>query len=214
MTTPRRTQRVMPADRNVRPHAGAVTRRDRERLLGQRGAVVWLTGLSGAGKSTIARELESRLHARGRLCCVLDGDNLRHGLCADLGFGPEDRRENIRRAANVASLLADLGAIVVAAFVSPFRADRAAARDLLGIDMIEVFVDAPLTTCEQRDPKGLYKAARAGRIAEFTGISSPYEPPEQPDVRLRSAEMSVAGCAETLVHFLRDRGVLPEAQTS
>jgi adenylyl-sulfate kinase len=201
----------MPADRNIRMHTGAITRRDRERLLGQRGAVVWLTGLSGSGKSTIARELETRLYARGRLCCVLDGDNLRHGLCADLGFGPEDRRENIRRAAHTAALFVDLGAIVVTAFVSPFRVDRAAARDLLGVDMIEAFVDAPLATCEQRDPKGLYKKARAGQIPEFTGISSPYEPPEQPDVRLRTAEMSVAGCAETLIHHLRERGIVPEA---
>lgn len=204
----------MPVERNIRMHQGAITRRDRERLLGQRGAVVWLTGLSGSGKSTIARELESRLHARGRLCCVLDGDNLRHGLCADLGFGPEERRENIRRAAHVAALFVDLGAIVVTAFVSPFRVDRAAARDLLGVDMIEAFVDAPLDTCEQRDPKGLYKKARAGQIPEFTGISSPYEPPEQPDVRLRTADMSVAGCAETLIHCLRERGIVPEAQSS
>ena len=204
----------MPVERNIRMHQGAITRRDRERLLGQRGAVVWLTGLSGSGKSTIARELESRLHARGRLCCVLDGDNLRHGLCADLGFGPEDRRENIRRAAHVAALFADLGAIVVTAFVSPFRVDRAAARDLLGVDMIEAFVDTPIETCEQRDPKGLYKKARAGQIPEFTGISSPYEPPEQPDVRLRTAEMSVAGCAETLIHHLRERGIVPEAHSS
>lgn len=204
----------MPVERNIRMHQGAITRRDRERLLGQRGAVVWLTGLSGSGKSTIARELESRLHARGRLCCVLDGDNLRHGLCADLGFGPEDRRENIRRAAHVAALFVDLGAIVVTAFVSPFRVDRAAARDLLGVDMIEAFVDAPIETCEQRDPKGLYKKARAGQIPEFTGISSPYEPPEQPDVRLRTAEMSVAGCAETLIHHLRERGIVPEAHSS
>ena len=204
----------MPVERNIRMHQGAITRRDRERLLGQRGAVVWLTGLSGSGKSTIARELESRLHARGRLCCVLDGDNLRHGLCADLGFGPEERRENIRRAAHVAALFVDLGAIVVTAFVSPFRVDRAAARDLLGVDMIEAFVDAPLDTCEQRDPKGLYKKARAGQIPEFTGISSPYEPPEQPDVRVRTADMSVAGCAETLIHCLRERGIVPEAQSS
>jgi adenylylsulfate kinase len=201
----------MPAERNIRMHPGAVTRRDRERLLGQRGAVVWLTGLSGSGKSTIARELETRLHARGRLCCVLDGDNLRHGLCADLGFGAEDRRENIRRAAHVAALFVDLGAIVVTAFVSPFRVDRAAARDLLGVDMIEAFVDAPLEACEQRDPKGLYRKARAGQIPEFTGISSPYEPPEQPDVHLKSADMSVAGCAETLVRHLRERGILPDS---
>ena len=204
----------MPADRHLRMHPGAVTRRDREHLLGQRGAVVWLTGLSGAGKSTIARELESRLFARGRLACVLDGDNLRHGLCADLGFDADGRRENIRRAAHVAGLFVDLGAIVVTALVSPYRADRAAARDLLGVDMIEVFVDAPLAVCEQRDPKGLYKKARAGLVPEFSGISAPYEPPEQPDVHLRTSEMSVAGCAETLVRVMRERGVVPEAHAS
>ncbi len=203
----------MATDRNLRMHPGAVARADRERLLGQRGAVVWLTGLSGAGKSTIARELETRLFALARLCCVLDGDNLRHGLCADLGFAPADRTENIRRASHVAALMADLGAIVVTAFVSPFRADRAAARELLGVDMIETFVDAPLAACEQRDPKGLYKKARAGQIPEFTGVSSPFEPPDEPDVVLRSAERTPAECAEQLLAALRDRGVISTTGT-
>jgi adenylyl-sulfate kinase len=144
---------------------------------------------------------------------VLDGDNLRHGLCADLGFGPEDRAENIRRAGHVAALLADVGAIVVTAFVSPFRADRAAVRELLGVDMIEAFVDAPLAACEQRDPKGLYKKARAGQIPEFTGISSPYEPPESPDVVLRTAERTLADCAGQLLATLRDRGAIPTTES-
>lgn len=198
----------MASARNLRMHHGVVARADRERLLGQRGCVVWLTGLSGAGKSTIARALEARLFALGRLCSVLDGDNLRHGLCADLGFDAAARSENIRRAAHVAALFVDLGAIVVTAFVSPFRADRQAARDLLGADMIEAFVDAPLAACEQRDPKGLYKKARAGQIADFTGVSSPYEPPDEPEVRLRAAERTVDECVEQLLAALRDRGAI------
>lgn len=198
----------MAPDRNIRMHHGVVTRADRERLLGQRGAVVWLTGLSGSGKSTIARELESRLHGLSRLCFVLDGDNLRHGLCADLGFAAEDRKENIRRAGHVASLMVDAGVIVVTAFVSPFRADRAAARDLLGADMIEAYVDAPLATCEQRDPKGLYKKARAGQIPDFTGISSPYEPPEAPELHVRTGDAPLAACVEAIVQSLIDRGVV------
>ena len=198
----------MASDHNLRMHLGVVARADRERLLGQRGCVVWLTGLSGAGKSTIARALEARLFALGRLCSVLDGDNLRHGLCADLGFDAAARSENIRRAAHVAALFVDLGAIVVTAFVSPFRADRQAARDLLGADMIEAFVDAPLAACEQRDPKGLYKKARAGQIADFTGVSSPYEPPDEPEVRLRAAERTVDECVGQLLAALRDRGAI------
>lgn len=202
----------MATDRNLRMHHGVVARADRERLLGQRGCVVWLTGLSGAGKSTIARALEARLFALGRLCCVLDGDNLRHGLCADLGFDAAARSENIRRAAHLAALFADLGAIVVTAFVSPFRADREAARDLLGADMIEAHVDAPLAACEQRDPKGLYKKARAGQIADFTGVDSPYEPPDDPEIRLRSADRTVDECAEQLLALLRDRGAIPTTE--
>lgn len=198
----------MASDRNLRMHHGVVARADRERLLGQRGCVVWLTGLSGAGKSTIARALEARLFALGRLCSVLDGDNLRHGLCADLGFDAAARSENIRRAAHVAALFVELGAIVVTAFVSPFRADRQAARDLLGADMIEAFVDAPLAACEQRDPKGLYRKARAGQITDFTGVSSPYEPPDEPEVRLRAAERTVDECVEQLLALLRDRGAI------
>lgn len=199
----------MPADRNIRMHTGAIARRDRERLLGQRGAVVWLTGLSGSGKSTIARELETRLYARGRLCCVLDGDNLRHGLCADLGFSAADRQENIRRLAHVAALFVDAGVLVLTAFISPFRADRALARTLLGADFLEVFVDAPLATCEARDPKGLYRKARAGEIREFTGISSPYEPPERPELVLPTGERSLTENTAAVVDLLVARGFVP-----
>ncbi len=196
--------------RNVRRHDGTVTRDDRERLLGQRGTVLWFTGLSGSGKSTIARGLEQRLARAGRLAVVLDGDNLRHGLCADLGFGAADRAENIRRASHVAALFADAGALVVTAFISPFRADRERARDVVGADFFEVFVDTPLATCEARDPKGLYRKARAGEIAEFTGISSPYEAPQRPDLHLHTAASTTAASVDALLAFLAARGRLQQ----
>lgn len=194
--------------RNIQRHEGTVPRAARERLLGQRGAVVWFTGLSGSGKSTIARALEERLAAAGRLVYVLDGDNIRHGLCADLGFSAADRVENIRRIGHVAALLADAGALVLTAFISPFRADRAQVRELLGGDFLEVHVDAPLATCEDRDPKGLYKKARAGQIPEFTGITSPYEPPEHPELRIASGPLSVSECAAAVQDLLQRRGLL------
>jgi adenylylsulfate kinase len=202
-------------DRNLRRHDGTVRRADRERRLGQRGAVVWFTGLSGSGKSTVARALETRLHADGRLVYVLDGDNVRHGLCADLGFSAADRTENIRRIGHVAALLADAGVLVLTAFISPFRGDRDAARAVLGADFLEVFVDAPLATCEARDPKGLYKKARAGEIPDFTGISSPYEPPLRPELHLRTGDTPLAATVDELVAFLRARGLLtPPAPTA
>ena len=199
----------MTPDRNLRRHEGVVTRADRERLLGQRGCVVWFTGLSGSGKSTVARALEERLAAAGRLVYVLDGDNIRHGLCKDLGFSAADRSENIHRIGHVAALFVDAGAIVLSAFISPFRADRAAARAAVGAaDFLEVFVDAPLATCEQRDPKGLYKQARQGQIPEFTGISSPYEPPQQPELHLRNGERPLAEVVTEVQALLSTRGVL------
>ncbi len=182
--------------RNIVRHEGAISRRDRERLLGQRGCVVWFTGLSGSGKSTVSRVVEEQLTAAGRLVYVLDGDNVRHGLCADLGFSDADRTENIRRIGHVAGLMADTGAIVLTAFISPFRADRQQVRDVVGDDdFLEVYVDAPLAVCESRDPKGLYKKARAGEIPEFTGVSSPYEPPESPAVHLKTGDLSLDECA-------------------
>ena len=196
-------------DRNLRRHEGTVHRADREALLRQRGGVVWFTGLSGSGKSTIARGLEAALHAQGRLVYVLDGDNLRHGLCADLGFDAAARTENIRRVSHLAALFADAGALVLTAFISPFRADRAAARAVIGTaDFVEVFVDAPLATCEARDPKGLYKKARAGQIAEFTGISSPYEAPERADLHLRNADRPLADVVAEVQTLLAGRGFL------
>ena len=200
---------------NLHRHAGAVPRAARERALGQRGTVVWLTGLSGSGKSTLAHALEERLHRMGRTVYVLDGDNVRHGLCSDLGFGAADRHENIRRIGHVAALFADAGVLVVTAFLSPFRADREAARGTVGADFFEVFVDAPLAVCEQRDPKGLYRQARQGRIAEFTGISSPYEPPERPDLHLRTDRDGKDELVTALCDFLAARGRLaPPPETA
>jgi adenylyl-sulfate kinase len=193
--------------KNLRRHDGTVQRADRERLLRQRGAVLWFTGLSGSGKSTLARALEERLAAMGRLVYVLDGDNVRHGLCADLGFDASGRSENIRRISHVAALMADAGLLVLTAFISPFRADRAAARAVIGADFHEIFVDVPLATCEQRDPKGLYRQARAGAIPEFTGISSPYEPPQHPELRLAN-DAPLAQSLDALLAFLRRRGLL------
>jgi adenylyl-sulfate kinase len=198
-----------PAPPAVTWHAGLRGAADRERLLGQRGGVVWLTGLSGAGKSTVARAVEARLLDAGRLAYVLDGDNLRNGLNADLGFSPADRGENVRRAAEVAALLADAGVLVVAALISPYRTDRAAARRAAGArPFLEVFVDAPLALCEERDPKGLYARARRGEIADFTGVSAPYEPPEAPDLVLASGRDEAAACAEAVVGLLAARGLL------
>ncbi|HEB53224.1 MAG TPA: adenylyl-sulfate kinase [bacterium] len=202
--------------RNIVRHEGTISRRDREQLLGQRGCVVWFTGLSGSGKSTVSRAVEERLHQAGRLVYVLDGDNVRHGLCSDLGFSDRDRSENIRRIGHVAALLADAGAIVLTAFISPFRRDRAQARDVVGgDDFLEVFVDAPLSTCEARDPKGLYKKARAGEIPEFTGISSPYEPPEHPALTVQTGDLSLPECAAAVASMLEQKGYLspPDRQS-
>ncbi len=194
--------------RHLTRHDGAVTRQDRERLLGQRGGVVWFTGLSGSGKSTVARAVEERLTAAGRLVYVLDGDNIRHGLCADLGFGAADRTENIRRIGHVAALLADAGVIVLSAFISPYREDRAQVRRTVGDGFLEVFVDAPIATCEARDPKGLYRKARAGEIPEFTGISAPYEAPDAADLRLATATQTLAQSVDAVVDLLRQRAIL------
>ena len=168
---------------------GTVTPQHRALRNGHKGAVVWLTGLSGAGKSTIARALERELFNQGLHAYVLDGDNIRHGLNANLGFSPEDREENIRRVAEVAKLLADSGSIAITAFISPYRLDRRRAREIAlegGVDFIEIFVSAPLAVCEERDPKQLYKKARAGEIKQFTGIDAPYEEPENPEIIART----------------------------
>ncbi len=195
--------------RNIVRHEGVISRQDREQLLGQRGCVAWFTGLSGSGKSTVARAAEELLTKTGRLVYVLDGDNVRHGLCSDLGFSDKDRTENIRRIGHVAAILADTGAIVLTAFISPFRADRAQVREVVGeANFLEVFVDAPIDVCESRDPKGLYKKARAGEIPDFTGIHSPYEAPEDPSLRLATGQLSLAECASSVQQVLTKLGFL------
>ena len=196
---------------NVVWQRGAVPRQRRWQLLSQQGATVWLTGLSGAGKSTIARALEARLVAEGRLAYVLDGDNLRHGLNGDLGFDAASRAENVRRTGEVARLLADAGAIAIVALISPYSADRARVRAVheeAGIEFIEVFVDAPLEECERRDPKGLYAKARRGEIRSFTGVDDPYEAPAEPGIRLCTVGTSPAEEVERLVDLLRERGIV------
>ena len=194
---------------NITWHAGAVTREGRERLLKQRGVTIWLTGLSGSGKSTIAVATEQVLHQRGHAAYVLDGDNVRHGLNKNLGFSPEDRTENIRRIGEVARLFTDAGLIALTSFISPYRNDRDAVRDVMQPgDFLEVFVDASLETCESRDVKGLYQKARAGEIPEFTGISAPYEAPEKPELVLDTNRQTVEESVGRLVGFLGEKGYL------
>jgi bifunctional enzyme CysN/CysC len=179
------------ASPNVTWHSGSVERGERWDALAQRGAVVWMTGLPSSGKSTVAMDVEKRLLEQGRSAYVLDGDNLRHGLNGDLGFDAEARAENIRRTAHVARLMADAGTVVLVSLVSPYAAEREKARQLVeeeGLEFVEVFVNTPLEECEARDPKGLYAKARSGEIASFTGVSAPYEAPEQPDVELRPGD--------------------------
>lgn len=197
---PRRTHDSANKSNNIYWSLGKITTRQRELRNGHRGCVIWLTGLSSAGKSTIATELERELFALGRHAYVLDGDNIRHGLGADLGFSPKDRAENIRRIGEVAKLFADAGVICITAFISPYRADRDLVRKILPEGrFIEVFVNAPLEICEQRDPKGLYAKARAKEIKEFTGISAPYEAPLTPELELRTDQLTVA---ESVTHIL------------
>ena len=203
---------VRPKSRNLTWDAGSVGPEARRRLLGHGGAVVWLTGLSGSGKSTIARALESRLVSSGCLAYVLDGDNVRHGLNADLGFEEADRAENIRRIGEVAALFADAGVVLIAAFISPYREARRRAREAAGPGrFVEVHLDAPLELCEARDPKQLYLRARAGEIAGFTGIDAPYEPPERAELVLKTGETSLEGCVERILQRLVAAGVLSEA---
>jgi len=206
-TAPIGATAVAAAGRHVTAQASQVSAADRQALLRQRAATLWFTGLSGAGKSALAYALEKRLTDMGHLCTVLDGDNLRLGLNRDLGFSPEDRAENIRRVAEVARLFNEAGVIAMTAFISPYRADRANARQTIGTErFLEVFVDAPLAVCERRDPRGLYRKARAGEIAEFTGVSAPYEAPEQPELHLDTARMTVEEAVTAVLVCLRDRG--------
>lgn len=195
---------IADGEKVIHPSASTVTVQDRERAKGHKGSVFWLTGLSGSGKSTLARAAETRLFADGVDVTVLDGDTLRAGLCKDLGFSEADRTENVRRAAEVARLLRDAGQVVIVALISPLRSDRDLARQIIGDGFEEVFVDADLGTCEQRDPKGLYAAARAGKISGFTGIDAPYEAPAAPALRLVTGKDSVEAATKTLVTFVED----------
>jgi adenylylsulfate kinase len=192
---------------NVVWHDAEITREDRERLNGHKSVLLWFTGLSGSGKSTLAHRVETALFERGCRTYVLDGDNIRHGLNKDLGFSPQDREENIRRIGEVAKLFVDAGVIVMTAFISPYRADRDKARAINGDSFIEIYVKCPLEVCEQRDPKGLYKKARAGQIPEFTGISAPYEEPLQPELVIDTAELNLDESAAKVIQYLEDRGV-------
>ena len=195
---------------NIVWHQGAVNREDREKLNGHKGATVWLTGLSGSGKSTIAVDLEKRLAERGVRTYILDGDNIRHGLNKNLGFSPEDRTENIRRIGEVAKLFTDAGVVAITAFISPYRADRDQVRALMKAgDFIEILVDCPVEVCEQRDVKGLYKKARAGEIKEFTGISAPYEAPAKAELTIDTSKQPVEGSAGLIQTYLAKRGVVP-----
>lgn len=188
---------------NVHRQALSITREDRERLSGHKGKVIWFTGLSGSGKSTIANALEQELHAQGRRTYILDGDNVRQGLNKDLGFTDADRVENIRRVAEVAKLMLDAGLIVITAFISPFRAEREMARQLIGKEnFVEVYISTPLEVCEQRDPKGLYKKARSGQLPNMTGINSPYEPPEHPSLVINGTNQNISAILRPLLQLV------------
>lgn len=198
-----------PTERNLTWHRGTVTAADRRRLLAQKGCVLWCTGLSGSGKSTVAYALERRLTDMRHLCYVLDGDNIRHGLNADLGFSPDDRQENIRRIGEVARLFADAGVIIISAFISPYRSDRERARRICGNDrFVEVYVQAPLETCERRDPKHLYQKARAGEIQGFTGIDAPYQPPLDPEIAVDTSKLSPTACVEQIIEYLNKKSFI------
>jgi adenylylsulfate kinase len=188
-------------------HHATVTRQRRAQLNEHQSVVLWFTGLSGAGKSTLAHALEESLYQMGYHTFVLDGDNVRHGLCGDLGFSNEDRVENIRRISEVAKLFLEAGIIVLTAFISPFRADRAKARSLIGADFVEIYCSCPLDVCEQRDVKGLYQRARKGEIKEFTGISSPYEAPDKPELTVETGHHTIEACVHDILDYLVQRGV-------
>ncbi len=197
-----------PVSQNITREVNLVTQEDRHKLLGQRGVTLWLTGLSGSGKSTVAKALEKRLIDAGHACFLLDGDNVRHGLNRDLGFSTEDRSENIRRIAEVARLFNQAGIIVITAFISPYRSDRDSAKEVIGAEnYLEVFMDTPLEVCETRDPKGLYKKARSGEIPQFTGITDPYEAPENPALHLQGYDQPVESTTQAIHDLLTAEGI-------
>ena len=195
--------------KNITWHESGISKEDREKQNEHKGVVIWLTGLSGSGKSTVAVELQAQLFEAGCLEFILDGDNIRHGLNKDLGFSPEDREENIRRIGEVAKLFADAGIIAITSFISPYRKDRDINRELLSKgEFIEVYVEAPLNICEERDPKGLYKKARAGIIPEFTGISAPYEEPLNPEIVINTDKLCVKDSADKIIDYLKNHKII------
>ena len=194
---------------NVTWHEHKVSKEDREKLLKQKGVVLWFTGLSGSGKSTVANEVAYKLHTIGHLTYVLDGDNIRHGLNKDLAFSPEDRNENIRRISEVANLFADAGVIAITAFISPYKKYRNFCRELVGKGrFLEIYTKASLETCEKRDPKGLYKKAREGIIKDFTGINAPYEEPENPEILIDTDKENIEESAEKVLKKLEELGFI------
>lgn len=197
-------------NQNIRWHESLVSRTQREQLNSHKSAILWFTGLSGAGKSTLAHAVEKELHDRGGRTFVFDGDNVRHGLCADLGFSQQDRVENIRRVGEMSKLFIEAGVIALTAFISPYRADRDRVSALVAPeDFIEIYCHCPVEVCEQRDVKGLYAKARQGLIKEFTGISSPYEPPENPELLLDTGSQPLEQCVTEILKFLKQRNILP-----
>jgi adenylylsulfate kinase len=191
---------------HIIPHDHAIDRSDRERLLAQKAQLIWFVGLSGSGKSTLASRVEQELHQMGRLTYILDGDNVRSGLNKDLDFSEASRMENIRRIGEVSKLMVDAGLVVITAFISPFRSDRETIRELVGVDrFVEVHVDCPIEECEKRDVKGLYAKARQGLISNFTGISSPFEAPEQPEVRVQTHLNDIDECTNTIINYLKNQ---------
>jgi len=198
----------IPKSQNITWHERTISTADLEQLHNHRGTTIWFTGLSASGKSTLANGVAAELHKQGISTIVLDGDNIRHGLNKDLGFSPQDRTENIRRIGEVAKLFTSAAVINLTAFISPYRSDRQLARDLQPDKFIEVFCDTSLDTCEERDPKGIYKKARSGEIKEFTGIDAPYEAPENPELRLDTGEMTIDECISKIIGYLGDRGII------
>jgi len=207
MITNLTTQPTQPGDLTWQP--ATVTREHREAQNGHRSAIIWFTGLSGSGKSTVANAVQDYLHQQGCQTFVLDGDNVRHGLCGDLGFSANDRQENIRRIGEVAKLFMEAGLIVLTAFISPYRVDRDHVRNMIQpADFIEIYCDTPIDICETRDVKGLYKKARKGELAEFTGISSPYEAPTHPELILNTGNVSLDNCVRQVILQIISRGIL------
>ncbi|BDY13549.1 adenylyl-sulfate kinase [Hydrogenimonas cancrithermarum] len=197
------------SNKHVVWHDHRITKEERAKLKYQKPCILWFTGLSGSGKSTIANAVEAKLHEMGKHTYLLDGDNIRHGLNKDLGFSDTDRVENIRRIGEVAKLFVDSGLIVLTAFISPFQSDRDSVRNLVEEgEFIEIFIDTPLKVCEQRDPKGLYKKARAGEIPHFTGISSPYEPPVKPEIYIKNDKIPLEICVERIIDYLQTNDYL------